>query len=109
MCSYKVLFHKASGYVVKCNSCSSYQIAFGTMVFTISTQNMVSLFEDVAQLERKGLRAQSNPRERFQVKLPCESVIMALTIGELKQFYSMLEESFVVEELKQLLTENNVN
>lgn len=107
MCSYKILYHQSAGYVVKCNSCENYQIAFGTMVFTISTENITSLFGQVEKLHaRKELH--TCERERFQVKLPCDSVIMALNKKELVQFYNMLDEAFTVEALKNLLSENNI-
>ncbi len=108
MCSYKVLFHRSTGYVVKCNSCSNYQIAFGTMVFTISTENMEALFEQVSQMKGRKGQEHTHRNERFQIKLPCESVIMALNTKELVQFSNMLDESFAMEELKDLLAENNI-
>lgn len=109
MCSYKILFHKASGYVVKCNDCSHYQVAFGTMVFTISTDNMFSLFAQVDKLKGKQIAPDTSHHTRIQIKLPCDSVIMALNMSELRDFHSMLEEAFVVEELKSMLYENNIS
>lgn len=107
MCSYKVLFHRSTGYVVKCNSCSHYQVAFGTMVFTISTANMTEMFAQVTKLSSRKDSC-SGHHERFQVKLPCDSVIMALTPEELKQYHDMLEEAFATEALRKLLSDNNI-
>lgn len=108
MCSYKVLFHKSSGYVVKCNSCSHYQVAYGTMVFTISTENMRLMFNQVSNLNAQKSHTQESRNERFQVKMPSDSVIMALNSRELKQYFNMLEEAFAMEELKQMLSENKI-
>lgn len=109
MCSYKILFHKASGYIVKCNNCEHYQIAFGTMVFTISTINMESLHHQVKKLNSSKNQAKRSHNERIQIKLPCESVIMALNADELNQFHNMVDEAFAVEELKKMLLENNIS
>ena len=108
MCSYKILFHKASGYVVRYNDYAHYQIAFNTMVFTISTENMAALFEQVGSLKSQKITADTSHHTRIQVKLPSNSVIMALNPAELQDFHAMLDEAFVVEELKSLLIENNI-
>lgn len=108
MCSYKVLFHKASGYVVKCNSCAHYQIAFGTMVFTISEENMDSMYEDVKKSNSDINQAKRSHNERVQVRMPCESVMMALNSKELNQFQNMIEEAFATEELKKILLDVNI-
>jgi hypothetical protein len=109
MCSHKVLVHNTSGYVIRCKACESFQVAFGTTVFNLSTENYQCFYNQVCRFSREGLAREYADQKRTHLQLPCKSVMLAVNHQELQQLETMLEESLVMNELEQLLDIHNMN
>jgi hypothetical protein len=109
MCSHKVLVHNTSGYVIRCNACESFQVAFGTIVFNLSTENYRCFYNQVRRFKQEGVAREYSGQKRTHLQLPCKSVMLAVNHQELLQLETMLEESLVMNELDQLLDTHHMN
>lgn len=109
MCSHKVLVHNTSGYVIRCNECESFQVAFGTIVFNLSTENYSCFCRQVRRHTQEGAAQDYPGQKRIHLQLPCKSVMIAVNHKELLQLENMLEESIFIQELNDILHTNNTN
>ncbi len=109
MSNHKLLSHTENGYIVRCNNCMHYRIAFGTTMMCFS--------EDEFQEFQKEIQEQFDlfPHEGFldqkiiQVLLPTQNVSMILNFKELEKLYSMLTEANLMQEVESILYNSNFN
>src|SRR6218665_1699489 len=109
MCSYKLLVHKKSGYIIKCNGCTHYQVAFGTTLFSLQSEEFKPFFHQVNELKMITVPNGFPEQKRIRVELPCcNSSMMVLNLNELGSLHALMEEAVVADEVNELLSNNNL-
>lgn len=109
MCDYKLLAHNEDGYVILCNSCLHYQLAFGTMLVTFSTGNYRQFFRQVnKQLDASELSG-FEKQKRFIIDVFAVNTMMTLSYLELVKLAALVNESSFNAEFETLFTELKVN
>lgn len=94
MCNYQTLFHDDNtGYVVRCAECEKIQMGYGNLMITFSTEDFTSfrwwlkkIKDDVHPSQRETVRS-------IVIPTPCEGMKLLLSLRELRDFDSMLEEA----------------
>src|SRR4051812_25225386 len=109
MCSYKLLVHNKTGYILRCNGCAHYQVAFGTTLFSLDDDEFRPFCDHVSNLKMITVPNGFPEQKRIRVELPCcQSTMMVLNYRELAQFYNLVEEACIMEDVSLLLRNNNL-
>lgn len=109
MCSYKVLTHNESGYVIKYNNCSAYQVAFGTTIASFTANKFTQFYNHVSELKLITVPNGFPQQKRIHVEIGRSKTYMILNLVELNHLHELLEQSIVTEEISQLLETNNLS
>lgn len=82
------------GYVVECVHCHQMQIAFGTICFTIASNQFHRLFSNVAKLAASSTCHNTGCLRKTKfVELPADGYFLSLTSLELQGFYNLLDSA----------------
>lgn len=95
MCSYRVLFQNdAIGYITQCRSCKQYQVAFGTVLLTMTEERFPRFINMV-----HSVYARQNPSQHtfatknITIPLPAEGSYLLFSMSELDDLCQMLEQA----------------
>lgn len=103
MCKYKPLHYNRHGYIVRCKSCSHFQIAFGNIAVTADEQEFECLTNSVYNFCEKN-NIQSCPHFRnISIKTPASNVMLLFNNEEIKQFKELLQEAQFALEIEKLI------
>lgn len=108
MCDYKVLAHNQNGYIILCNSCSHYQIAFGTTAVTIEPENFKYFFEQVAVIKNNTDCNGFEKQKRISLNIFSKFSMMVLTYSELICLYELLDEAVFNEQMEKIMQDLNL-
>lgn len=108
MCSYKVLIHNESGYIIKYNNCLAYQVAFGTTIASFTASKFKQFYNQVNELKIITVPNGFPQQKRIHVEIGRCKTYMILNLTELNGLHELLEQSIVSEEIDQLLNFNNL-
>jgi hypothetical protein len=109
MCTYKILSHTDNGYIIRCNQCSHYQIGFGTSIICLSDEQYLEF--------RNGMQEQFDCYEHdgfpfqktIQLSTFSKNSCMALTLHELKNLTTMVEEASLLMQVEHILANASHN
>jgi hypothetical protein len=106
MCSYKILQNNEHGYVVQCDSCNHIQVAFATVVLSLTTDQFYELIQKANQLyEYYGFH--SFPDQKIiHIPTVISTVSMIFSLNELRNFRHLLIEGRNKLQHKQLFVFN---
>lgn len=106
MCTIKILCHSEKGYIVQCRKCARFQIAFGTVEFTLTQEQLNDFSETIndyynvynhwAFLEEKLVR--------IPTALP--SLVLALCVNELEMIHTMISQAYREIEMEKVFAFN---
>jgi hypothetical protein len=108
MCIYKILAQNEDGYVILCNECNHYQLAFGTTGASFSKDKFVDFCDYVIVLNQSAVCNFYMNNKRIKINLFQGSVMMILNHKELKNLYEMVCEAKFNLEMDDLFTDLNV-
>lgn len=107
MCNLQVLTHNESGYVVQCEQCRHFQIAFGTTVVCFSGDDIIR-FEHIAGETAATWNDDGFPdRKSIYLPLFADQVQLVVSFRELKQLQQMLAEALIMSETNKLLNHHD--
>lgn len=108
MCNYKILAHNDDGYVILCNNCGHYHLAFGTTAVTFGQKNF-RLFRDQVEALRTGTAADGfEKQKRISLDIFAANSLMVLSYHEVLKLSSLLDETGFSEEIENLLNDLNL-
>ncbi len=90
MCTMKTWYSGADGFVRQCKDCGSYQVVFGTTVFTLDTGCFKVFCEHVHELQENLVSVDEDLR-CILVPLTSSMVSLILSEKELKRLDEMLQ------------------
>lgn len=109
MCDYKILAHNEDGYIILCNSCNHYQLAFGTTAVTFDPSNFKRFRHQLEKMqpgdELKGFEKQ----KRISLDIFTSNSMMVLNQNEFLKLSALVNESAFNEEFEDLFRDLNVN
>lgn len=109
MCAYKLLAYGGPGYLIRCKSCSAYQLAFGTTLISTDDKGFRQLQIQAAELSIITVPNGFPDQKRIRIRIPsCENAAMMLSHTELEQLYLLLEEAVMAEKLEYMLEINRL-
>ena len=108
MCSYKILVHNKWGYIVKCNNCNHFQIAFGTTVISLKTELFQEFRLQIKELKQTTVYNGFPKQKYIPVKTHHEDVLMTLNYNELQRLFALIDEAMLANEMNQLLIQNKI-
>ena len=108
MCDYKVLSHNENGYIILCNSCSHYQLAFGTTAVTIEPDNFKVFFEQVKAVKKDTDGNGFEKQKRISLNIFSRFSMMVLTYDELICLYELLDEAIFNEQVETIMQDLNL-
>ncbi|MBX3163842.1 MAG: hypothetical protein KF900_05135 [Bacteroidetes bacterium] len=108
MCDYRILAHNAHGYVIMCNSCRSYQLAFGTTAATFEPAEYKRFCKEVEETLNEDFNDGFEAHKRISLDLFCRCVVMVLSKTELVTLGSLLQEAAINNEMENLFEDLNI-
>ena len=90
MCRYNTLKHNKHGYVMQCNSCNHIQVAFATIILSLTVDQFYELIETADHLYNVHNLYLCRDEKLVQVPTAARSVAMIFTLNELKEFIGLL-------------------
>lgn len=90
MCTMKTWFSGPDGFVRQCKECGSYQVVFGTTVFTLDTECFKAFCDHVHELQENLVSIDEDLR-CILVPLTSPTVSLILSEKELKRMDEMLQ------------------
>lgn len=92
MCNYQKLACTEKGYVVKCEKCNCYSVAFGTSTLTLSEMH----FRHFAEIIKERISVQHSneyPAKNVYIPSPADGFGLILTFREAVDFLEILESA----------------
>ncbi|HET6224803.1 MAG TPA: DUF6686 family protein [Bacteroidia bacterium] len=103
MNSHKLLSHTESGYIIRCNDCKKYRLAFGTTLVNLSANELKAFQEEVSDqilfFPHDGFYHQ----KIIHVPLPTSNSCLILNYTELLKLADMCTEVNLLEEVEHIL------
>lgn len=109
MCRHNILVHNDHGYVVSCNGCGRYQIAFGTSLVTLELadyENFCGNVAALAQCHRK--HKDASVAKKICIDIYSDHSLMVLNRRELYVLNALLDEAEFNRQTALLLQESNI-
>lgn len=107
MCNYKKLAFTEHGFVIECNSCGNYQIAFGTLNANLSPKEFI---EFVKSTIRKEINKVTNcPPKSIYLEIPSSNCKFILDENEFSLLKKLLSKALFSIDIERMLMENNLN
>lgn len=103
MKSHKILSHTEHGYVLRCNRCNSYRIAFGTSMMSVSLDEFESFLSEVRYHSDYFPHDGFHDQKIIHVALPAKNVCLILNYKELQNLSHMLAEVNLMQEVENIL------
>lgn len=105
MCDYNVLVKNNKGYVVKCEKCGSFCVAFGNIVMQLNDED----FEDIRNLiDRYCERYQNRKNHQCRdiwIHSKMENLRFVFSYKELTEFQNLLHTAQLLLEVERLVDE----
>lgn len=102
MCTYTLLVHNSSGYMIQCKECGHFQLAFGTTEVTMHEDELRAFYNILHQqqypLEDRG----ALHRKTIRISI-ASGAAFALTPFETKELIDTIDEAMATLEVKNLL------
>lgn len=109
MCRHNILAHNEQGYVVSCNGCGRYQLAFGTSLATLEPADYDRFCEQVAGLANGRNRKRGSENSKtICLDLYGSRAMMVLSAKELKSLSALLDEAGFSRQIGLLLQESYI-
>lgn len=102
MCSYSLLAHNASGYLIQCQECGHFQFAFGTIEIVMDKEELNEFYNRL-NLQKYPLGEGALLRKTIRIGVVDGKVALALTPYETKELINMIDEARASIEVKYLL------
>lgn len=109
MCSYNTLHVNEDGYVIKCNSCMHFQVAFGTTALVFTKGEYIDFCEIVCS-EIKEVQYDGFPQSK-SIFIPTKSRDIALIFSyrEIIKLHNVLINANLILQAQELISENETN
>lgn len=108
MCNYKTLAHNEHGYVVLCNSCRHYQLAFGTTAVTFPPSDFTIFKRQLNYYCSKEQRNPAAPQKCITLDLYCRCAMMVLNHRELLTLHELVNQAAFTEGMETMLEDINI-
>jgi len=108
MCDYKILSHNQTGYIILCNTCGHYQLAFGTMAVTLEPKYFKSFCKQANHLKTNFDCNGFEKQKRISLNIFSPYITMILSYSELLQLNELLDEAEFDCEIEKVLQDLNV-
>lgn len=102
-CTYVTLHSGANGYIVKCESCEKYQLAFLSSLLTLDEEEYKKICQQTKeQITQTSVGSNTNCKS-ILLQTGCDDVKIILSPLELRDLHEMLEDADVTERTNALL------
>ncbi|MBO9617410.1 MAG: hypothetical protein J7539_00125 [Niabella sp.] len=91
MCSFRTLYYGEEGYLIVCDECRHFQLAFQTSLFTLTAGDLKILHSLVKQHREYHDGAPGSFQKNIYIPTPLEGYGMILDIKELQLLFELLE------------------
>jgi ribosomal protein S27E len=109
MCSYNTLHVNDDGYVVKCNSCRHFQVAFGTTVLVFTKDEFLD-FCEIVNAETNEWYNDGFPQSKsIFIPTKCRDVALIFSYKEILKLHHVLANASLILQAHELLSENERN
>lgn len=103
MCEFQSLYYNDDGYVVRCKDCGYYQLAFGTMMLSLSGMDYETLCKVVKKKHGEIDFAASEHTRNVVVATPSQGLYMLLTREESNRLHDILEAADSEEKAREIM------
>jgi hypothetical protein len=106
---YRVLHINPFGYVIQCQLCDHFQVAFGTSLLIFTQKELHDFWQDARQ-QISYCGTIDNPHlKQFQLSTACAKIILIFSFRELQDLEHLLEEAHLCLEVQFLISNINTN
>lgn len=105
MCTYKLLAHSSSGYLIQCKECGNFQFAFGTTEVIMGREELNDFQRYLATRKYDMSDSGALHRKTIRVTLVDSKVALALSPLEAKELIDLVNEGIATHEVNNLLLE----
>ena len=94
MCNYQTLFHDDNiGYVIRCGECEKIQMGYGNLMVTFNTEDFIAFRCWLRKIKDDIHPSQKETIRSIVIPTPCEGMKLLMSIRELRDFDTMLEQA----------------
>lgn len=93
MCEFQSLYYNDDGYVVRCNQCSHYQVAYSSIMLTLTDYEFGSFYKLIEAKKNDADYCFSPQSKCVVLQTPAQGVCILLTQAETQRFFEILEEA----------------
>lgn len=108
MCNYKTLAHNENGYIILCNSCKHYQVAFGTTAVNFPPSDF-AIFKSQLKYNMACEKHKASPGQKcISLDLFCRCAVMVLTYQELTKLNDLVGLASFNENMETIFEDINL-
>ncbi|PBQ30249.1 hypothetical protein CNR22_00230 [Sphingobacteriaceae bacterium] len=108
MCNYKTLAHNENGYIILCNSCNHYRLAFGTTAVSFPPSDF-SIFKSQLTYHFNQEKYKTSPAQKcISLDLFCRCTIMVLTYEEFLKLNDLVALASFNEKMETIFEDINL-
>lgn len=93
MCSFKILHHSESGYVIRCQQCQHIHVAFGSTVMAFTLEEFYGFKKTVEEYNFHYSNLPGNNRKQIQLPTANRSISLLYSRNELEKLSSLLDHA----------------
>lgn len=108
MCKHNVLAENNHGYILFCNGCGNYQMAFGTSIVNFEPADFRAFCAQITELTESIGFSGSEKKKQIAVNIYCQKAMMILNHIEVFNLSILLGEALFSEEVEFILEECHI-
>ncbi len=109
MCQYKKLALSKNGYILECNNCCDFQIAFGTTFIQLNPIDFIDFAKKILKSQSEIKKQLGKNQKTILINIPNCSVKYIFSICEIIDFIKLLKEALFTIDKERILKINNWN
>lgn len=102
-CEFQTLYAGQEGYIVRCNMCGHYQIAYISTLINLNEEDYHRFFKKVKNQQLTDYSAVNQDSKIIMLPTPSPNINFILTPAELYKLYDMLETADTEIKAQELL------
>ena len=106
MCNIKTLYHSEKGYIVQRRKCAHFQVAFGTVVFTLTQEQLNDFYETINDYYDTYKHWAFHEEKVVRIPTALSSLVLALCVNELELIRTMISKAYVEIEMEKVFAFN---
>jgi hypothetical protein len=103
LCDFKTLEHDSRGYVVRCEKCNYFQVAFGNIAIRINEERFSAFSSLISSMTDEKRNEVDKSARNIYFESPCRNILFLFSVKELDMLNDLLQSAMMNIQISRML------